>query len=702
MKPILYDKLKTTFTIDYIGILTDAISCYVEEGRNDQYELEMTYPVDGVYYQSIQQDMIIKAKPNNLDNPQPFRIYKIEKSGNGIITAWARHIVYDLSKVTVEPFTSSGTIADAIQGMIDHSIPSCGFVFDTEKTTAGNYKVSVPTSFRALMGGVRGSLLDVFGTGEYHYNEYDIDLLLNRGQDRGVVIRYGISMVDMKQEEECDKVYTAVYPFWHSGSEYVQLDERIISVGQYPFSRVMPLDLSSDFQNPPTQAQLRTKAQQYINEHDIGVPSVSLDVNFAGTEEEQEINLCDIVSIEFEKIGIRSSAKCISLKYDSIAERVVSVKLGNYKNTFIDTIANQMKGITQDAVLDPTEIEESITHLAHTNEGYVIIHSSTNTDHYDEILILSDTDKPNLAQQLWRWNSGGLGHSNNGYSGTFETAITKDGRIVASAVKTGTLTAIQINNSNSPFYVSPEGVMKAISGYIGSKTTGFHITANEIYNSNIRLFSKGVAIKNYSNGTEMGYCGKINELLFVEPVIVTEQDGNTYRIYYENQIVDALTISDPGIGLVASKNSIYTMWGYWNETSSANALIMKYSTHKDPELYDSSGNFVGYILYRKSEEGDYTFVDYTIESAISVYKNINMNNNLLLVTPDKTRGMYRSNAYPVQDDHGGRLEQIHQTYVKGHRLYQYVIQIQTTGFGVVRYRRVWSDSEIGGYGDFII
>ena len=269
MIPILYDKDKTTFTRDSIGFLTDCISCTVDEERNDQYELEMVYPVGGALYDKIEQDAIIKAKPNNQDAPQPFRIYRISKQLNGRVTVYARHIVYDLSKVTVEPFTSSGTITDAIQGMIDHAIPSCGFSFDTEKTTEGNYKVSAPTSFRALMGGVRGSLLDVFGTGEYHYDGYDINLLLNRGQDRGVVIRYGISMVDMKQEEECENVYTAVYPYWQFADKFVSLNERIISVGEFPFSRIMILDLSSEFQNEPTQAQLREKAQQYINEHDI-------------------------------------------------------------------------------------------------------------------------------------------------------------------------------------------------------------------------------------------------------------------------------------------------------------------------------------------------------------------------------------------------------------------------------------------------
>lgn len=57
-----------------------------------------------------------------------------------------------------------------------------------------------------------------------------------------------------------------------------------------------------------------------------------------------------------------------------------------------------------------------------------------------EILVM---DSPNIetAVNVWRWNSGGLGHSSNGYNGNYSLAMTQAGSIVATMIKTGELNA---------------------------------------------------------------------------------------------------------------------------------------------------------------------------------------------------------------------------------------------------------------------
>lgn len=57
-----------------------------------------------------------------------------------------------------------------------------------------------------------------------------------------------------------------------------------------------------------------------------------------------------------------------------------------------------------------------------------------------EILVM---DSPNIetAVNVWRWNSGGLGHSSNGYNGNYSLAMTQTGSIVATMIKTGELNA---------------------------------------------------------------------------------------------------------------------------------------------------------------------------------------------------------------------------------------------------------------------
>ena len=90
MKPILYEQTETEFTNQGIDVLADAIKCIVTEELNNVFDLEMTYPVTGVLFKNLTLRRIIKAKPNQTDDPQPFRIYKITKPMNGSGSAVCR------------------------------------------------------------------------------------------------------------------------------------------------------------------------------------------------------------------------------------------------------------------------------------------------------------------------------------------------------------------------------------------------------------------------------------------------------------------------------------------------------------------------------------------------------------------------------------------------------------------------------------
>lgn len=56
-------------------------------------------------------------------------------------------------------------------------------------------------------------------------------------------------------------------------------------------------------------------------------------------------------------------------------------------------------------------------------------------------IIIADSQDLASANNVWRWNQNGLGFSSTGYNGTFETAITSDGKIVADMITTGKLLA---------------------------------------------------------------------------------------------------------------------------------------------------------------------------------------------------------------------------------------------------------------------
>ena len=91
-------------------------------------------------------------------------------------------------------------------------------------------------------------------------------------------------------------------------------------------------------------------------------------------------------------------------------------------------------------------ITNSTAQILSGTGGYVVMHTNAENRVY-EILIM-DTPDILTATKVWRWNSGGLGYSSTGYAGTYTTAITQDGSIVADFITTGTLNASLINVIN--------------------------------------------------------------------------------------------------------------------------------------------------------------------------------------------------------------------------------------------------------------
>ena len=445
----LHESTEMSFTTNGLGALSDAITCEVTEERNGEFELEMEYPVTGIRYKELQLRRIIMAKPNPYSDPQPFRIYAITKPINGIVTINAEHISYDMSGYPVSAFAAD-TVQNAFINMKTASAINCPFSFSTDKTTTANMTVLKPSSMRSLLGGVDGSILDVYG-GEYEFDKFNVKLWNKRGADRGVSIRYGKNLTDLKQEENCSSVYTGVYPFWYSEQEgLVQLNEKIVKAsGTYNFTRIYPLDLSQEWQEKPNQEQLRTRANSYMKANNIGVPAVSLTVSFAQLSQSSEyakyalledVHLCDTVGVEFPELNVSAIAKCIKTIYDAISNKYVSIELGESRTNLASTISNQKQKISD--TITKTFMQQAIENATQLISGglggYVIMHSSTGGKYPDEILIM-DTDNIATAKKVWRWNKGGLGYSSNGYNGPFALAMTQDGQIVADFIATGEL-----------------------------------------------------------------------------------------------------------------------------------------------------------------------------------------------------------------------------------------------------------------------
>lgn len=454
MIPVLYESTETNFQNNGIGKLSDAIVAEVEEAINGVYELFVKYPVNGAFFGEISLRSIIKAKPNTVDDPQAFRVYRITKPINGIVTIYARHLAYDLSGVAVSPFTSQSGVQSALLSLQQNMEVDSPFEFRTTKSGGGEMNVSVPSSAWSLMGGTSGSLLDTYG-GEWSYDNYVLTLNSRRGADNGVAIRYGKNLTDLEQDSNCANCYTGVYPYWQFEDEIVTLTEKIIyAEGEFDYTKILPLDLTERFETAPTEGQLRTAAENYIENNNIGVPDVSWKVEFVALEDTEEykgtgflerISLGDTVKVVFDKLGVNASARAVKTVYNVIAERYESITLGRVRSNLAQTIVEQQKEIEKKPNQSLVEkISDSLAAAIMGLNGGSVRLLDTNADGEPDTLYIADNPDPAQAVKVWRFNYEGWAASSNGYNGPFVMGATFDDGILANLINVVNLFAQNI------------------------------------------------------------------------------------------------------------------------------------------------------------------------------------------------------------------------------------------------------------------
>lgn len=534
MIPILYSPTTTSFTTGGIGKLIDAGSCIVTEERNGSYELEMTYPITGHLYDEIKQRSIIFAKPSPAQSEQPFRVYRITKPLNKVVTIYAAHISYDLSGIPVKNFTSQSVQA-ALTALTTSSVISNPFTFWSDKTNSGVMEIETPMPCRTILS----NILDAYG-GEYEFDKYTVKLHSLRGFDNGVSIKYGKNLTDLEQDENCSNVYTGVLPYW-TGNETTVSGSVVNAPGTYDFTRILPVDFTSDFEEQPSTAQLDNAATNYISDNNIGIPEVNLTVSFVHLNQTEEyknlgiferVELGDTIKVEFAAMGVSSTARCVKTVYNTLLERYDNVELGEVKKGLADTISSQTSSIIDisknSGVSSAVKAAIMAASEAITGQkgGSVILHDTRGGNKPNELLFL-DNDDISQAQKVWRFNLSGFGYSSNGYEGPFTTAITRDGSIVADFITTGSMNAARVT----------AGILKSQNGRVQ-----FDLTAGTL------------TIKDGAGATKLGFDSNGN--LTIRGTVYASAGEFAGKITAKSGSIAGFTINDNNLS--GSKVQLYS------------------------------------------------------------------------------------------------------------------------------------------------
>ncbi len=502
MIPILYAGTETNFTSNGLGRLADAISCKVTEERNGIFELVMEYPITGIHYDEIQENRIIYAKTEEGGMPQPFIIYRITRPINGIVTIDAEHISYLLNGIPVMPFSAS-SLVETMAKIGNYAVINCPFTFYTDVSSAVNFSFDTARSIRSLLGGESGSILDVYGGYDYKFDNFMVKLLADRGQDKGVSLRYGKNITELKNITNMTNVYTGIVPFWKSEHDSVYLDNPVVLSGhenEYPYKIIKTVDFSSDFEDKPTQAQLLAKAESYLNRNKGWRLKSNITVSFVNLAETEDykdiaplesVKLCDTVHIVYTRLGVDIKARVVKTVYNVLLERYDSLELGESTTDLTKAINETL--IEQGDVVNKSFMQAAIENATKLIRGGLGGHVvfNTNADGEPQEILIMDTDDISTAVSVIRMNKNGIGFSTNGYEGPFLTAWTIDGSFYADFITAGVLNANLIK----------AGIIKDVANlnYWNMQTGDFKLSSGaKIGNSTIASAADvGTAIDNY-------------------------------------------------------------------------------------------------------------------------------------------------------------------------------------------------------------
>ena len=507
MIPVLYDGTEKEFRTNGFGALVDATSCTVTEEKNGMFELEMTYPSNGLHFSDIKINRIIYAKPSDNQDPQPFDIYKISKPINGHVKVFAQHISYRGRYIPIDPFeieADSESASTAVMRDVISTIKTKAIVDDNPfelllmgewGTSDKSYAFNSPRSLRECLCGSDTSFINIYG-GELQYDKFDIYIYKNRGVTKDssskVTISYSKNLIDLTSEDDATSQATGIYPYYSGANGVVAVSGEIkeITESDTPYRKIISVDFRDQFEDTPTVEQLNVAADKYITDNKLGTIPSKLEVSFVALWQTENyknvaplerVSLCDYVTVWHDKLGIKADLQVIKTEYNVLAERYNSIVLGDEDDSLDKTITSIETRSIRYTKTETARTENKLSNaLARQKQmmngdfgGYVV--TINDADGHPKEIIIGDAPTINDMSNCIRLNRKGIAFSQNGYSGDFTTAWTIDGAFNANFITAGKINGdrIEANTIRSSELVVGDGDKKAFIKLDGATAPTF-------------------------------------------------------------------------------------------------------------------------------------------------------------------------------------------------------------------------------------
>lgn len=453
----VYDSNEKVFATNGIKILHPLLA-EIHKKDNSDYYVELRDSIDNLEY--YQKGMIIRI-------PTPWGIQGFRcdnpKIKNNRVECNAWHLSYDTKNYIIK---DSNSVDKNCNDALDH--------FNNATDIPSPFKTISDISKTLSTRAVRRTLYEIYELfisadrygGHWYRDNFTFGIKSSIGEDRGVVLAQNKNITDMQIDENWDDVCTKLLPYTTDGEVAILLDDTYVTLKEnlydVPYSKVVKFEnqlnkddyeTEEEFLNA-TKVWLKVQADNYLQENKL--PKINYSVS-ASIDNVSDVG--DVIYVKHPKCKVDITTQVISITYDAINQRYKKIEFGNFRKeikNFSQQITESVKKDTENIIKENTvilnkELEEATAKINSVVNGSYPIFGE------NEILIVDTLPKEN-AKNCLRFNSAGIGFSQNGIYGTFKSAWTIDGtldmqqinviNLVADLIKGGTLKLGGVNNSS--------------------------------------------------------------------------------------------------------------------------------------------------------------------------------------------------------------------------------------------------------------
>ena len=428
---------------------------------NGDYYIELEDTLENLEY--YQKGLIIRASTPwgnqgfRCDNP----IIK-----NNRVTCKAWHLTYDAKNYLIkDSYAVDKNCNDALNYFNDNTDITSPFDVSSDITEISSTRVVRQTLFNVFE---RFISADKYG-GHWVRDNFSFGIKASVGQDRGVVLAYQKNISDIEVSENWDNVCTKILPYTTDGDVAIELDETYVELDEdlydIPYSRIVKFEniyKKEDFTTreeflTATKEWLKAQADAYLDVNKVPLVNYSISAEISNVSD-----IGDLIYVKHPKVNVNITTNVISIKYDVLKGKYTKIEFGNFKKEIknfrqeiveevgkdTDTKVNETKNLLEQELSDATDKINSVL-----GNSYVIYDGN-------EILVVDRLPKENATYCL-KINSAGIGFSNTGIQGQFNSAWTINGtldmqqinviNLTASLIKGGTLKLGGTNNANGTF-----------------------------------------------------------------------------------------------------------------------------------------------------------------------------------------------------------------------------------------------------------